>query len=63
MEDGDQAPITHEQFARAEVKPSFPDNPQEFTIDPDKGVVQAHSSLQLKVNLIKIIYTIILIGS
>ncbi|RLU21574.1 hypothetical protein DMN91_005947 [Ooceraea biroi] len=49
MKDGDQAPITREEFARSEAKPSFPSNPREFTIDPHKGVVQAHSSLQLNV--------------
>ncbi|XP_036144321.1 LOW QUALITY PROTEIN: hydrocephalus-inducing protein [Monomorium pharaonis] len=49
MEDGDQAPLTYEEFAISEVKPSFPTNPREFTITPQKGVVQAHSSLKLKV--------------
>ncbi|XP_067203900.1 hydrocephalus-inducing protein-like [Linepithema humile] len=52
MEDGDQAPLTHEEFARSEVKPSFPTNPREFMITPYKGVVQAHSSLKLKVTYI-----------
>lgn len=50
IEDGDQAPLTYEEFATSEVKPSFPTNPREFTITPQKGVVQAHSSLKLKVN-------------
>ncbi|XP_011690792.1 PREDICTED: hydrocephalus-inducing protein-like [Wasmannia auropunctata] len=49
MEDGDQAPLTYEEFAISQVKPSFPINPREFTIIPQKGVVQAHSSLKLKV--------------
>ncbi|XP_072764395.1 hydrocephalus-inducing protein-like [Anoplolepis gracilipes] len=49
MEDGDQTPLTYEEFAICEVKPSFPTNPCEFTIIPQKGVVQAHSSLKLKV--------------
>ncbi|XP_011879969.1 PREDICTED: hydrocephalus-inducing protein homolog [Vollenhovia emeryi] len=52
MEDGDQASLTHEEFATSEVKPSFPTNPREFTIIPQKGVVQAHSSLKLKVSYI-----------
>lgn len=50
MEDGDQAPLTCEEFAISEVKPSFPTNPREFTIIPQKGIVQAHDSLKLKVN-------------
>ncbi|TGZ50588.1 hypothetical protein DBV15_08089 [Temnothorax longispinosus] len=52
IEDGDQAPLTYEEFATSEVKPSFPTNPREFTIIPQKGVVQAHSSLKLKVSYI-----------
>ena len=50
MEDGDQIPLTYEEFATSKVKPSFPTNPREFTVIPQKGVVQAHSSLKLKVN-------------
>lgn len=50
MEDGDQTPLTYEEFATSEVKPSFPTNPREFTITPQKGMVQAHSSLKLEVN-------------
>lgn len=50
IEDGDQAPLTYEKFVESEVKPSFPANPREFTIIPLKGVVEAHSSLKLKVN-------------
>jgi len=50
MEDGDQTPLTYEKFAISEVKPSFPINPREFIIVPQKGIVQAHSSLKLKVN-------------
>ncbi|XP_014477568.1 PREDICTED: hydrocephalus-inducing protein homolog [Dinoponera quadriceps] len=49
MEDGDQTPLTHEEFARSEARMSFPTNPREFTIIPQKGVIQAHSSLKLKV--------------
>jgi len=52
MDDGDQTPITYEEFVKSEIKPSFPINPREFTIEPDKGVIEAHSSLQLKVNLL-----------
>lgn len=51
IEDGDQTPLTYEEFATSEVKPSFPTNPREFTITPQKGMVQAHSSLKLKVKL------------
>ena len=50
MEDGEQTPLTYEEFATSKVKPSFPTNPREFTVIPQKGVVQAHSSLKLKVN-------------
>lgn len=50
VEDGDQAPLTHEEFARSEAKPSFPANPREFKITPQKGVVEAHSTLKLRVN-------------
>lgn len=50
MEDGDQPPLTYEEFAMSEVKPSFPTNPREFKIIPQKGVVQAYDSLKLKVN-------------
>lgn len=50
MEDGDQAPLTHEEFARSEGKLGFPVNPREFAVTPQKGVVQANSSLKLKVN-------------
>lgn len=49
-EDGDQAPLTHEEFARSEAQASFPTNPREFTIVPQKGIVEACSSLKLKVN-------------
>lgn len=49
MEDGDQTPLTYEEFAISEAKPSFPTNPREFTITPQKGVMQAHSSLKLRV--------------
>ncbi|KAL6429112.1 hypothetical protein ACFW04_008117 [Cataglyphis niger] len=49
METGDQTPLTYEEFAVSEVKPSFPTNPREFTITPQKGIVQAHSSLKLRV--------------
>lgn len=49
MENGDQTPLTYEEFAVSEVKPSFPTNPREFTITPQKGIVQAHSSLKLRV--------------
>lgn len=49
-QDGDQIPLTHEEFARAEVKPSFPANPREFKITPHTGVVEAQSSLKLRVN-------------
>ncbi|EFN63971.1 Hydrocephalus-inducing protein [Camponotus floridanus] len=49
MEDGDQRPLTYEEFAISEAKPSFPTNPREFTITPQKGVIQAHSSFKLKV--------------
>jgi len=47
MEDGDQTPLTYEEFAISEVKPSFPINPREFIIIPQKGVVQPQSSLKL----------------
>ncbi|KAL6255306.1 hypothetical protein P5V15_013646 [Pogonomyrmex californicus] len=50
MEDGDQTPLTYEEFATSEMKPTFPANPREFTITPQKGMVQAHSSLKLKVS-------------
>lgn len=50
IEDGDQAPLTYEEFATSEVKPSFPTYPREFTIIPQKGVVKPQSSLKLKVN-------------
>ncbi|KAG5334606.1 HYDIN protein, partial [Acromyrmex charruanus] len=52
MEDGDQIPLTYEEFATSKVKPSFPTNPREFTVIPQKGVVQAHSSLKLQVSYI-----------
>ncbi|KYN44368.1 Hydrocephalus-inducing protein [Trachymyrmex septentrionalis] len=52
MEDGDQTPLTYEEFATSKVKPSFPTNPREFTVIPQTGVVQAHSSLKLKVSYI-----------
>ncbi|XP_025153396.1 hydrocephalus-inducing protein [Harpegnathos saltator] len=49
MDDGDQAPLTHEEFARSDARASFPANPREFVVIPHKGVVQAYSSLKLKV--------------
>jgi len=52
MDDGDQTPITYEEFIKFERKPHFPINPREFTIEPEKGVIEAHDFLQLKVNLL-----------
>ncbi|EFN85828.1 Hydrocephalus-inducing protein-like protein [Harpegnathos saltator] len=49
MDDGDQAPLTHEEFARSDARASFPANPREFVVIPHKGVVQAYNSLKLKV--------------
>ncbi|KAK9306551.1 hypothetical protein QLX08_002752 [Tetragonisca angustula] len=52
LNDGDQAPLHHEDFVKASRKPSFPSKPQEFQVVPVEGVVEAHDSLK-----IKIIYT------
>ena len=50
LNDGDQAPLHHEDFAKAPTKPSFPSKPQEFQVVPVEGVVEAHDSLKIKVN-------------
>ncbi|KAK1122967.1 hypothetical protein K0M31_008605 [Melipona bicolor] len=59
LNDGDQAPLHHEDFAKAPRKPSFPSKPQEFQVIPMEGVVEAHDSLKIKrdSNDLQIIYT------
>ncbi|KAG7200298.1 hypothetical protein KM043_017763 [Ampulex compressa] len=47
--DGLQPPLTYEEFAEAQTKPSFPTNPREFTISPEEGVVPAHASSKIKI--------------
>lgn len=49
LNDGDQAALHHEDFARALTKPSFPSNPREFQVVPAEGVVAAQGSLKIKV--------------
>ncbi|XP_031837907.2 hydrocephalus-inducing protein homolog [Nomia melanderi] len=49
LNDGHQTPLTYEEFARAQMKPSFPSDPREFFVTPETGVVSASGFLKLKV--------------
>ncbi|XP_026670103.1 hydrocephalus-inducing protein homolog [Ceratina calcarata] len=49
LEDGDQRPLGHEDFARAQTKPGFPSNPREFQIIPEEGVVVGGGAQRIKV--------------
>ncbi|XP_076659704.1 hydrocephalus-inducing protein homolog [Halictus rubicundus] len=57
LNDGHQAPLTHEEFAKAQTKPSFPSNPREFFVTPKAGVISANGFCKLKV-----IYTANIVG-
>lgn len=50
LNDGDQVPLLHEDYAKAQTKPSFPSKPREFQVAPQEGVVAAHGSMKIKVN-------------
>ncbi|XP_048264437.1 hydrocephalus-inducing protein homolog [Bombus terrestris] len=49
LNDGDQVPLLHEDYAKAQTKPSFPSKPREFQVAPQEGVVAAHGSMKIKV--------------
>ncbi|XP_076237948.1 hydrocephalus-inducing protein-like [Calliopsis andreniformis] len=52
FDDGDQAPLVCDEFAKARTKPSFPTHPREFFVCPEEGVISAQSFIK-----VKIIYT------
>nr|XP_034173204.1 hydrocephalus-inducing protein homolog isoform X3 [Osmia lignaria] len=52
LDDGDQPPLTHEEFTKAPTKYSFPSNPREFHIIPEEGVVSAQDVLKIKITYI-----------
>ncbi|CAK9811305.1 Hydrocephalus-inducing protein [Anthophora quadrimaculata] len=49
LNDGNQFPVTQEDFAKAHRKPSFPSYPKEFDITPVEGVVASQDRLKIKV--------------
>lgn len=53
--DGRELALTHEVYAKASVKPSFPKSPREFLIDPWDGVLKPGRCLHVQVSLFKYI--------
>ncbi|XP_026298746.1 hydrocephalus-inducing protein homolog [Apis mellifera] len=49
LNDGNEVALTHEEFARSHTKPSFPNNPREFEVSPEEGVVASNDSMRIKV--------------
>ena len=52
LNDGNEVALTHEEFARSHTKPSFPNNPREFEVSPEEGVVASNDSMRIKVSMI-----------
>lgn len=54
--DGCNKAITHEDFAKAEIKPHLPLTPREFLLDPQDGVIKPGASLSVNVGIKNLYY-------
>ncbi|XP_014609402.1 PREDICTED: hydrocephalus-inducing protein homolog [Polistes canadensis] len=49
LNDGVEAPLTYEDFVNSDTKLSFPSNPREFVVQPEKGVVPERSFTKIRI--------------